>query len=209
MSKISTQKTVANEKVILPLQYSVLIEELDTLFNKTIQNDPRQTNIDKGDIIKLVHTLYEIDRADYNKGIVRGTSSYAGEYQIPVFLKFMVLPNEMTIDGFPLGQDIIKRYDRSKGKTLSVVEWDGIIRRVRFLAKRAKLSIDVDTLSAIDSLRPSLDGLSKAFVNAISHGCIRDINQDSLFEVIDAINIDGIDDTAFIKVRQYVKGKLN
>lgn len=208
MSNQNTQNNVANDKVLLPHQYSVLIEELDTLFNKNIQSGPGE-NVPKGKLIALVNTLYEIDRADYNKGIVRGTQSFANDYQIPMFLKFIVLPSEVTIDGFPLQQDIIKRYPAIDGKTLSVVEWDNVINRIRFVAKRAKLTIDVESMSTIDSLRPSLDGLSKVFVNAISKNSVRDIKQDSLFETIDAINIEEIDDTAFISVKQYVKGKLN
>lgn len=207
MSK-NTQKHVANEKVELPTQYSVLIDELDTLFNKNIQS-AKGDNVKKGDLIKLVRTLFEIDRADYAKGIVRGTQSFANDYQIPLFLKFIILPKEMTIDGFPLQADIIKRYDASEGDVLSVNDWDNVINRIRFVVKRAKLSIDVESMSSIDSLRPSLDGLSKVFVNAIVNDTVRDIKQESLFETIDAINIAEIDDTPFVSVEQYVKGKLN
>lgn len=207
MSK-NTQKHVANEKVELPTQYSVLFEELDTLFNKNIQSG-HGDNVKKKDLAKLVRTLFEIDRADYAKGIVRGTQSFANDYQIPMFLKFIILPNEVTIDGFPLQTDIIKRYSESEGDTLSVKEWDNVINRIRFVVKRAKLSIDVESMSTIDSLRPSLDGLSKVFVNAIVNDNVRDIKQDSLFETVDAINIAEIDDTPFISIEQYVKGKLN
>lgn len=207
MSK-NTQKHVANEKVELPTQYSVLIDELDTLFNKNIQS-AKGDNVKKGDLIKLVRTLFEIDRADYAKGIVRGTQSFANDYQIPLFLKFIILPEEMTIDGFPLQTDIIKRYDASEGDVLSVNDWDNVINRIRFVVKRAKLSIDVESMSSIDSLRPSLDGLSKVFVNAIVNDTVRDIKQESLFETIDAINIAEIDDTPFVSIEQYVKGKLN
>lgn len=207
MSK-NTQKHVANEKVELPTQYSVLIDELDTLFNKNIQS-AKGDNVKKGDLIKLVRTLFEIDRADYAKGIVRGTQSFANDYQIPLFLKFIILPEEMTIDGFPLQTDIIKRYDASEGDVLSVNDWDNVINRIRFVVKRAKLSIDVESMSSIDSLRPSLDGLSKVFVNAIVNDAVRDIKQESLFETIDAINIAEIDDTPFVSIEQYVKGKLN
>lgn len=208
MSTDTQKQIVVNEKVKLPLQYSVLIDELDTLFNKNIQNGPGD-NVPKGKLISLVHTLYEIDRAHYSKSIVRGTSSFPGDYQIPMFLKFMILPDEVTIDGFPLQRDIIKRYPASEGKVLTISEWDDVINRIRFVAKRAKLSIDVDSSSTIDSLRPSLDGLSKVFVNAIVNGCIRDIKQDSLFETINAIDVSAIDDTPFVTVTQYVKGKLN
>lgn len=207
MSK-NTQKHVANEKVELPTQYSVLIDELDTLFNKNIQS-AKGDSVKKGDLIKLVRTLFEIDRADYAKGIVRGTQSFANDYQIPLFLKFIILPKEMTIDGFPLQTDIIKRYDASEGDVLSVNDWDNVINRIRFVVKRAKLSIDVESMSSIDSLRPSLDGLSKVFVNAIVNDTVRDIKQESLFETIDAINIAEIDDTPFVSIEQYVKGKLN
>lgn len=207
MSK-NTQNIIANGMAVLPIQYSVLLKELDTLFNKNISNGPSD-NVYKKDLVALVHTLYEIDRADYNKGIVRGTQSFANDYQIPQFLKFIILPSEVTIDGFPLQRDIIKRYPALETEVLSVPEWDNVINRIRFVAKRAKLSIDVESTSTIDSLRPSLDGLSKVFVNAISKDSVRDIKQDSLFETIDAIDIDRIDDTAFISVELYVKGKLN
>lgn len=207
MSK-NTQNKVTDEKVTLPLQYSVLIKELDTLFNKNISNG-NGDNVKKKDLHALVRTLYEIDRADYFKGIVRGTQSFANDYQIPMFLKFIILPSEVTIDGFSSRTDIIKRYPISEGDVLNVREWDNVINRIRFVVKRAKLSIDVESTSTIDSLRPSLDGLSKVFVNAIVKGNVRDIQQDSLFETIDAIDIEKIDDTPFVSVEQYVKGKLN